>query len=166
MVNSKSTWTVETFWFEYAFHPCESSERLSLIVPGLKLTYHESRSNMWRKYIFVSSLQFWDFVRPKNKLKRKLAILSEWLKLSWGFETTPSHWNGLKQSVSHYSLFFSNSSLSGFFCRPCYGTKDRCEWRVAVVINPTSFRVGGTRSLSLAVHLGEGSADFKSPTAL
>ena len=49
----------------------------------------------------------------------------ELLRLSLGFETSPSLSNGLKQLVSHYSLFCSNASLSGFLCQPCYGTKDK-----------------------------------------
>ena len=92
---------------------------------------------------------------------------AEWLTLSWEFGTTLSHSNGLREPASHYSLFCSlNFSLSGFMCQPCYGTKDRCEWQVAGAINPASFWVGVTCSLSLAALLGEGDSDFKSPSAL
>ena len=91
---------------------------------------------------------------------------AEWLSLSWGFETTPSHSNGLKQLALHFSLFCSNTSLFGFLCWPCYGTKGRCEWQVADSINPTSFWVDGSCSFCLAAHLGEGNSDFKSPIAL
>ena len=50
---------------------------------------------------------------------------SEWSRMSWGFETTPSHLNGFKQLMSHCILFCSNSSLSDFWCQPCYWTKNR-----------------------------------------